>query len=301
MKKRLNLICLLVSVYSVSYAQLDTIRNPLSIEPIAYYEQLYRFRVDRIIDLNERQNAGFKSRQSDIAKFLVEAIKGGKLNVYGDSLTRGLVQTVSTTLISNQAVMSPAWDAKQAYQTTENVSVNGVNYSSLRNDNTGHSPSDAAWWEKSTEQTEFVGPEQIQGLKLVEDVIFDKRRSRLFYDIQAIGIMAQPQGDAELQTRGYVLYKDFYSLVEAYAHSKNLAERDMVMWRNRYNPSENKTFTDAFKIRMFHGVIEKVENPDDRNIVEIFRTNNRSFTEAIYARWEEEMKMMEKEHNLWEY
>ena len=301
MTKRLTLVCSLFCLYGACFAQIDTIRNPLSIEPIDYYEQLYKFRVDRVIDLNERQNAGFKSRQSDIARFLVEAIKSGKLNVYGDSLTRGLVQSVSTTLISNQAVMSPAWDAKQAYQTTENVSVNGVNYSSLRNDNTGHSPSDAAWWEKSTEQTEFVGADQIQGLKLVEDVIFDKRRSRMFYDIQAIGLLAQPQGDAELQTRGYVLYKDFFKLVESYAHSKNLAERDMVMWRNRYNPAENKTFTDAFKIRMFHGVIEKVENPDDRSIVEIFRSNNRTFTEAIYARWEEEMKMMEKEHNLWEY
>jgi hypothetical protein len=74
-----------------------------------------------------------------------------------------------------------------------------------------------------------------------------------------------------------------------------------VQWRNRYNPAENRTFNDAFKLRLFHGVIDKVENPDDRSITEIYRANNRSYWESVFARWEEEMKLMEKEHNLWEY
>jgi hypothetical protein len=52
---------------------------------------------------------------------------------------------------------------------------------------------------------------------------------------------------------------------------------------------------------LFHGVISKVENPDDLDIVSIITRNGRSYREAIYARWEEELKMMEKEHNLWEY
>ncbi len=294
------LVCCIILSYSLPiYAQQDTIVNPASIEGIPYYEQLYRYRVSRIIDLAERQNAGFKSRQSDISRFILSSIKNGKLNVYNDSLTR--VQTVNETLISNTAVMADAWDSKKSYVTSEAVSLNGINYSSIRNDNSGHNPSDATWWEKSADQTEYIGADQIAGLELREDVIFDKRRSRLFYDMQAIGILAQKQGDDQLNPRGYILFKDFFKLVEAYSHSKNLSERDMVLWRNRYNPAENRSFTDAFKLRLFHGVIEKVENPDDQSIVEIFRRNNRSYTEAIYARWEEELKMMEKEHNLWEY
>ena len=80
-----------------------------------------------------------------------------------------------------------------------------------------------------------------------------------------------------------------------------MKDRDVVMWRNRYNPSENRTFNDAFKLRLFHGVIEKVENPQDRSIQQIYELNGRTYGESIFARWEEEMKMMEKEHNLWEY
>jgi hypothetical protein len=290
---------ILVGLCSSVLAQSDTIVNPGSVDGIPYYEQLYKYRVYRSIDLSERQNAGFKSIQSDIAKFILASIKNGKLNVYDDSLKR--VQTVSETLISNTAVMAEPYDSKKGYVTSEAVSVGGVNYTSIRNDNQGHPTSDAGWWEKSADQTEYIGIDQILGLELREDVIFDKRRSRLFYDIQALGILAQKSGEDALNPRGYILYKDFFNLVQAYSHSKNLAERDMVMWRNRYNPAENRLFTDAFKLRLFHGVISKVENPDDLDIVSIITRNGRSYREAIYARWEEELKMMEKEHNLWEY
>jgi len=292
-------VCLCLCFSGLVFGQQDTVVNPGSVDGIPYYEQLYKYRVNRQIDLAERQNAGFKSRQSDIAKFILTAIKSGKLNVYDDSLKR--VQTINETLISNTAVMAEPYDAKKSYVTSEAVSFNGINYSSIRNDNLGHPPSDGSWWEKSADQTEYIGVNEILGLELREDVIFDKRRSRLFYDIQAIGILAQKAGEDVLNPRGYILYKDFYKLVESYSHSKNVSERDMVLWRNRYNPAENRTFTDAFKLRLFHGVIAKVENPDDDDIVTIFRKNGRSYTEAIYARWEEELKMMEKEHNLWEY
>jgi hypothetical protein len=113
--------------------------------------------------------------------------------------------------------------------------------------------------------------------------------------------MAQKSGSTDMNPIGFIYYKDFHKLVEKQFHSKNLDDRDKVLWRNRYNPSENKSFTDAFKLRLFHGIIEKVENPDDLTIQRIYEDNGRTYGESVFARWEEEMKMMEKEHNLWEY
>jgi hypothetical protein len=40
----------------------------------------------RIVDLNEKQNAGFKSAQSDLAAFLLRSIQNGTLLAYDDSL-----------------------------------------------------------------------------------------------------------------------------------------------------------------------------------------------------------------------
>ncbi len=105
----------------------------------------------------------------------------------------------------------------------------------------------------------------------------------------------------KLSTRFYISYKELSKEISRLAHSSDLNERQRVVWQNRYNPSEGKTFGDAFKLRLFHGVIKKVENPDDETIQQIFANNGRSYTESVFARWEQEMVLMEKEHNLWEF
>ena len=286
-----------LSFASLSIAQPDTIANINSVDKIPYYEQLYRFRVWREMDLREKQNAGFKSAESDIADFLLKSINSGAIPAYDDSVKN--VRTPAEMMVKNQALVEPPYDPTKDYVMTESASYQGKNYQSTRNDNKGHLPTDAGWWELSPNQTEYFTKESIVSLMIVEDLIFDKRRSRLYYDIQAIGLMVDRDGN--ISPLAYVLYKDFHNLVDKASHSKDMKVRNQVLWRNRYNPSENKTFADAFKLRLFHGIIEKVENPDNRGITQIYELNGRSYGESIFARWEEEMKLMEKEHNLWEY
>ncbi|MFN8889068.1 MAG: hypothetical protein ACK5WF_16530 [Cyclobacteriaceae bacterium] len=299
MKMRIISVVLLCLGFAFNgYSQRDTIVNPNSVEKIPFYEQLYRFRVWRNVNLLEKQNAGFKSAKSDIGAFLIKAIRNGSLIAYdGDSVKAA--KTPDEVLVLNAAVASPAFEATKNYVASEEVSYKGQNYVSSRNDNTGHLPTDTQWWELSGNQTEILQPAQIKELQIVEDVIFDKRRSRLYYDILYVGIIVEKDGN--YNPKGYVYYKDLVNLIEKAAHSKDLDERDKVQWRNRYNPSENKSFVDAFKLRLFHGVIEKVENPDDRTIQQVYEMNGRTIGESVFARWEEDMKMMEKEHNLWEY
>ncbi|MFM8913536.1 MAG: gliding motility protein GldN [Flammeovirgaceae bacterium] len=291
-------VVLLVVLGGSAFAQQDTIANPNSIDKIPFYEQLYRFRVWRNVNLREKQNAGFKSAKSDIGDFLIKVIKNGSLIAYDGDSVRAAYKP-EDVLVLNTAVQAPAYNSQQNYTTTEEVSYQGKNYASTRNDNIGHLPTDNQWWELTQNQTELLTAGQIAELQIVEDVIFDKRRSRLYYDIQYIGIIVEKDG--QYNPKGFIYYKDFVKLVDKGAHSKNLDERDKVQWRNRYNPSENKSFIDAFKLRLFHGIIEKVENPDDRTIQAIYENNGRTFGESVFARWEEEMKLMEKEHNLWEY
>jgi gliding motility associated protien GldN len=297
----LSLILLFIGFCTGAQAQLDTIYNLNSVERIPYYEQLYRYKVWRVVDLNEKQNQGFKSAQSDIANFLLNSIKSGAINAYDDSLKNILKPSV---ILVSQALVAATdnYDPKKRYQTTEATFYNGKNYSSTQNDNIGHLPTEpsSAWWEL-TGQTDFFTKDNIVAIQIIEDVIFDKRRSRMYYDIQSIGLLAQKSGSTDINPIAFIQYRDFYDLVEKTAHSKVMKDRDVVMWRNRYNPSENRTFNDAFKLRLFHGVIEKVENPQDRSIQQIYELNGRTYGESIFARWEEEMKMMEKEHNLWEY
>jgi hypothetical protein len=157
-------------------------------------------------------------------------------------------------------------------------------------------------WEEIGQLNNELSAPNIVALELIEDVIFDRRRSRLYYDILAFGIVLEdPQNVEKLSYRFYISYKELTKEISRLAHSKDVNERQRVRWQNRYNPSEWKTFTDAFKLRLFHGVIKKVENPDDYTIQKMYEANGRSYTESVFARWEQEMIMMEKEHNLWEY
>jgi hypothetical protein len=312
MRTTLVFCCWLLAL-SGCFAQ-DTISNPNSTEKIPYYEQLYRFRVNRVIDLGEKQNAGFNSRKSGISKLILDLLGEGKLHTYGGNLgdPADFKETVADTTALKMAdnyVKSQTqgeWSGTKDYLAGDMVMFQG-NVFRVRNNVTGNAsnpnPSASpALFEDLGPMKVNLAPANIVGLELIEDVIFDKRRSRLYYDILAFGVVLQDENSLEkLSYRFYISYKELIKEITRLAHSKDLNERQRVMWQNRYNPSEGKTFADAFKLRLFHGIIKKVENPDDDTIQQIFANNGRSYTESVFARWEEEMKLMEKEHNLWEF
>jgi len=306
--------CLWLVALGGCFAQ-DTISNPNSTEKIPYYEQLYRFRVQRVIDLAEKQNAGFASKKSSISKLIIDLLGEGKLHTYGSNQGdpadfKEQIPDTSALSMGDNFVKSQTqgeWVATRDYLAGDMVIFQG-NAFRVRNNITGAATnanpqaSVGALYEDLGPMKVTLAAPNIIGLNLVEDVIFDKRRSRLYYDILAFGVVLQDENSLEkLQYRFYISYKELMREISRLAHSKDLNERQRVMWQNRYNPSESKNFGDAFKLRLFHGVIKKVENPDDDDIQTIFANNGRSYSESVFARWEEEMKLMEKEHNLWEF
>jgi len=336
MKSALFFSLWLVSA-STLFAQVDTIYNPQSIEKIPYYEQLYRFRVNRVIDLQERQNKGFDSRKSSIKNLIMSLIDEGKLKIYAETAGEPFNTADSAALTLGQnfdaSQTQGEWDGNRGYQAGEQViylnkdgkkSVYRARTEVLPPSSSSPVPTskkgqaapppsapqsnknpieDTNTWEFLDQLNQDFSPQKIASLELIEDVIFDKRRSRLYYDILALGVIMEDTStpDGLGTARFNISYKEFANEVNRLAHSKDLAERRRVQWQNMYNPSEWKTFTDAFKLRLFHGVIRKVENPDDFTVQQVFEANDRSFTESVFARWEQEMIMMEKEHNLWEY
>ena len=191
----------------------------------------------------------------------------------------------------------PAFDPAKSYSNSDAVAYNGAKYIATDDMNGVVVPTDKSYWDETGEVQAFLTFQDVSVIQVVEDVIFDKRRSRLYYDIQGFIILDPTTGNPN----ALVSYKDFANLVEKFSHDREIRVRNTVKWKNRYNPSQDMNFLDAFKLRLFHGIIHKVENPDDQSIQEVYSANGRAFGEAVFARWEEEMKMMEKEHNLWEY
>ncbi|MGE0770247.1 MAG: gliding motility protein GldN [Cyclobacteriaceae bacterium] len=271
--------------------------NPNSIIPIPKYEQLYKVRVWREIDLREKQNKGFFAKGNEITKLILTAIKSGELaDVYQkDSLTTRIPKDeFNASMVSVQGTTYPAWSPTQDFYFGDRATINGKNYEALT-DNRGKNPETSPDdWQATTagKAIEFL-PSEIYKLTMMEDLIFDRRRSRLYYDIQAIQLQVFDLNTGIFKPLGWLKYKDLEKLFRNHP--------DEAIWFNRYNSAENKNYADAFLLRLFHGTIAKVENPDNETILDTYSFNNRPYKESVWAREWEEMKLMEREHNLWEY
>jgi gliding motility associated protien GldN len=305
MKLRVLFCGVVMAVSGMGYAQtLEDLNvseqyNPNSINPIPLYEQHYKVRVWRTIDLQEKQNKGFFAKNGEISKFIIDAIMSGEIaDVYqSDSLTTKLSkEDFIKRQQQEQATIYPAWEPGKDFYTDDIVTYNGKNYRALT-DSKGANPETSTneWAVTSEGKAANYYPSDMTSLNIMEDMIFDKRRSRLYYDIQGIelGIPGSKTKTNFNLSLCWVKYKDLERVFRAHP--------EKAVWFNRYNTAQNKNFADAFLLRLFKGTLTKVQNPDDESIAEIFIGNGRPYREAVMAQEWNEMMLMEKEHNLWEF
>jgi gliding motility associated protien GldN len=303
MKKSLFIV-LFSSVVGCVMAQeiqdLEVQYNPNSLNPIPVYEQHYKVRVWRNIDLREKMNKGFFAKNGEISKLIVDAVTSGELtDIYtNDSLSTKLSkEDFLGRLVQEQAQTFETWDPAKDYYSEDIVAYNGRNFRAVA-DSRGVTPSEDAVdnWAVTTQGSGLpYAVSDMTTLHLVEDVIFDRRRSRLYYDIQGIEIIipgAKTATNIDLSL-GWFKYKDLEKLFR-----NNIPK---AVWFNRQNTAQNKNFADAILLRLFQGTIYKIQNPDDETIDDTYRGNGRPYYEGVWAREWTEMMLMEKEHNLWEF
>lgn len=303
MKKILSIV-LLAAASTVSAQEVQDLEvqyNPNSLNPIPLYEQLYKERVWRTLDLREKQNKGFFARNGELSRLIVDAVKSGEItDIYSsDSLITKLSKSdFLDRLVAEQAVTYQQWDPAFDYYSEDIVSYNGKNYRALR-DTRGETPgtdqaADAWASTNAGSGLEYMYTDMTK-VNMVEDIIFDRRRSRLYYDIQAIQILIPgDKTNTGLDVNlGWFKYKDLEKLFR-----NNIPK---AVWFNPQNSAQNKNFADAFLLRLFHGTIYKKQNPDDETLDDTYRNNGRPYREGVWAREWEEMRLMEREHNLWEF
>ncbi|MGK7389312.1 MAG: gliding motility protein GldN [Candidatus Cyclobacteriaceae bacterium M2_1C_046] len=270
--------------------------NENSINPIPRYEQLFKHRVWLKLDLKEKQNKGFFARGQELTAFIINAARAGKLPIYkNDSLTTEMtIDEFEKNLTAEAALEKPeAWNPDMVYYADEKVTYQGEVYAATFDDistNPAETPED---WQKLAGYGAAITyePRQISTINIKEDMIFDKRRSRLYHKIQSLELVIPGSEHREGISLGIGVfsYKDLYNLFRE--------EPAEAVWVNRYNPAENKNFADAFELRLFRASLFKFENPDDDKLVDMYKSN----FEAVMASEWWEMQLMEKEHNLWEY
>lgn len=279
MKKLINyflLICLISIIPQAIQAQeVSSDLNPNSVNPIPESNQMYKKTVWRRMDLKEKQNRPFFSTSNELTRIIINAVNDGTLYPYeDDSLNKRMPKEA---FLENLKLP----DAEEE---------NGAGGAAAQDDSWG----DSGWGDQAA-QTEELSPyydaSQLTVVRLKEDMIFDKVRSRLYYDIQSIELIIPSDQTATglEKTVGVFRYKDLEQLFRSMP--------DQAIWYNRSNTAAHLNMADAFLLRLFSARVVKVSNPKNDWIQDIYLDQKA----ALIKSQQTEYNLIEYEHNLWEY
>ncbi|TAF67682.1 MAG: hypothetical protein EAZ55_01285 [Cytophagales bacterium] len=254
-------------------------------QPIYEADVMYRTTVWRLVNLKEKQNQPFYSSNNNIISCILKGVREGSLTPYDynfDAVTTGTVSTIDTAKFINDVF--------------------------VRDDpNYGKVP--------LNENDIFI-------LQIREDLIFDRRRSRMYWDIQSVTMFFY-NDQGQLDPMGTFKYKDLYKfLKDLYDKSQyedrydqnglliaqgGTYEAVQAKWVNPQNPRRHMSMADAFELRMFSSRIRKISNPEDKAIKEIVleeyqgATSEEQLRQQLLLSQKIEYDLMEYEHNLWEF
>ncbi len=279
--KKISVLSILVTMFcGIGFSQ-----DPdNSIYSVPDEDKLYSVTVWRRVFMEEKQNQAFFSRNREISRILIDAVKDGLLIPYhSDSLKRRMTkEEFEDRLTIKTGVEEDSWGDDSWKETENNNNAEADSWDSGGNQVWGTA--------ETTAPTTFArDASEINILEIKEEVFFDKIRSRMYNAIEALTIYYL---DMNTGIREPVASFDYRETEKVFR-----ANPDKATWYNRQNPGQNRNMADAFLLRLFHGMIVKISNP--RNLT--LREQVPDPQLALYLSMENEYKLAEYESDLWEY
>ena len=264
--------------------------NKYSTRPIHESDVMYQKTLIRAIDLREKQNRPMFSQNKWITKLIIEAVKRGDITPYTtDSLEEGGKLTIEefTKAMSIGGAIPTPMEVQDAIQ-------NKINDGSL--DVTGDTSGTYGKTLNEMVQASGAGefsPRDLYQMEIKENIIFDKQRSRMYYDIHSITMkIPADHPDNKKGIEMAIASFSYKDLVE-----KVFKDNPNAIWYNPQNDAQHKSLADAFELRLFSSYIIKVSNPNDAMLQDIYGDPQRGIMASQWAAFE----LLEYEHNLWEF
>jgi hypothetical protein len=298
MKKIIVLSSLLAFVgLSAGFAQekSDNGENPLSLRPINETNVMYKLTLWRRLDLNEKANQPLFAKGSEITKHLIDGVKAGVLEPYDND-------SVSTKITLEEFTRRLTKKFEGGGLSKEEIEAGFGNESSTEDDGWGGggSATETTSQNSGTSETAKKTNTNLEGyelfandfyiIELKEDWIFDKQRSRQYFDIQTITVKIPADLSSDGLEKELASFK--YKELESYFRLN-----PNCIWYNSANTSQHKNLADAFELRLFTGRIIKKSNPLNKYLDQIYKSPNEGLRESQKL----EYKLLEWENNLWEY
>ncbi|WP_109833006.1 type IX secretion system ring subunit PorN/GldN [Reichenbachiella versicolor] len=286
MKKFCYVLSLLTILSVAAFAQEKAQGyNPDSVYPVHESYKMFKREVWRRIDLNEKQNAPFFSRNGEISTIIINAVKSGLLFPYtNDSVN---------TRMSKETFLENLKLEEDGGGLTEEELAMGFG-AEEEDDFFGGDDSFGGGGESAEEVTvsnEFASRD-FSILELKEEVFFDRMRSRMYFDILAVTILLPADKNPAMFEKPLASfkYKDLVTLFRSMP--------DEAIWYNVQNSAAHKNMADAFNLRLFSSMLTKYSNPGDDRIVDIF---DKSRKDGLIASKKLEYDMIDFENELWEF
>lgn len=234
--------------------------DPLSLRKVHVSDVMYKMQVWRVLDLREKCNQPFLAKGNEITKAINDAVFAGKLVAYAkDSLTQ---------MLSTQEFKDKLTDPSSAQQDAEGNPMLGTGVPFM--------------------------PNQLYILKFRENLLFDKQRSRFYYDIQSITLFIPAEFNTIKGTEQEVASFRYADVAKVFKSMPN------ARWYNSQNRAEDKKISDAMDLRLFCSRILKLSNPKDQMIQDMpeYRDSPRS---VLVASQKYEYELVSKENDVWDY
>lgn len=231
--------------------------DPLSVRKVHISDVMYRMQIWRVLDLREKCNQPFFAKDNQITKAIIDEVYAGRLNAYAkDSLTKLL-----TLDEFKEKVIDPA---------SAQVDADGNPIP-----NTG---------------MPFMAS-QLYILKFRENLLFDKQRSRFYYDVQTVTLFIPAEFNTIKGTETEVASFKYKDLVKTFKNMPN------AKWYNSQNRAEDKKISDAIDLRLFCSRIIKMSNPKDAMIEDMpeYNTTDKSI---LIASQKYEYDLVAKENEV---
>jgi gliding motility associated protien GldN len=130
-------------------------------------------------------------------------------------------------------------------------------------------------------------------MELKEDMIFDKKRSRMYHDVQSITLLVPstlPSNISGIEKPiGTFKYSDLVKVFRA--------NPENAIWFNSENDAQHKNLADAFELWLFNSYITKVSNVGDSRLDDIYG----GAQQGILAAQQTSADLIEYEYNLWSF
>ncbi len=264
--------------------------NPNSEFPVHESQIMYKRSLWWRMDLREKQNQPFYARNGELPTILVKAVKSGLLFPYvNDSLTKRM---------SKEDFLEAIKMPEEGGGLTEEEKAMGFGADTGASDwgasdwgAGGGGGDEAAGAAAEPAPVEFAARD-FSIFTLREEWFFDRNRSRMYHDIQAVTMYLPADKNPALYEKPIASFR-YKDMVELFASMP-----DEAIWYNAQNMAEHRKMSDAFLLRLFSANLIKYSNPKDQSIVDVY---SKSQKEGVLASQRLEYELVDFENELWEY